>query len=169
MPAFDKNSVQVDFAYSISPQKDDEIQFQHCPRCGCQAERKHRSVCLSCKRRIPPMASRDNWESPMKKIYSAELTEELGKINSQDCKFKFKNGSKWGFIRDVRRIGVQATLVFIIVAATPHVMQMVVGEEGMEQVKQEISFLLQPPGQLAPGESAPSPKIASGLNVKASR
>lgn len=148
MPAFDKNSVQVDFAFSINPAKDEEVPIQHCPRCGCQAERKHRSVCLSCKRRIPPMPSRDNWDSPLKKIFCDEINEGRDKNNSPECKFKFKNGSKWALIRDIRKYGVQAALAFIVIAGAPHVVQMFVGETGMVQIKNEVAYLLDGlPGQ----------------------
>ncbi len=142
MPAFDKNSVLVDFAYSINPTKDTEIEVQSCQRCGSLAPRMHRSVCLSCKRRIPPMPSRQSWDSPMKKVFAAEINEARDKHNNKECKFKFKNGSKWELLRDVRKYAVNAALLFIVVAGTPHVVQLIVGESGMAQIRNEIAYML---------------------------
>jgi hypothetical protein len=147
MPAFDKNSVQLDYAYAINPIPSEEAPLQPCPRCGSTAARKHRSVCLSCKHRVPPVAARNTWESPLKNMYAEEFIEAKEK---QDCHFKLAKGRSWDAVRVLRQVAVNVAILAFAFTAMPHLCQLALGEEKTNQVKDQISSLLNgPPERIA--------------------
>ncbi len=142
MPAFDKNSVQIDYAYTISTDEEEESVIAPCPYCGELAQRKHRSVCLACKRRVPPTNSRHNWVPPVTNPYAeiSPLVVRERKVKEQ--KFVRSRGPNFELMQSLRRFAVTAAAMFLVISATPYVVQMCVGESGMTKIKEELSYLV---------------------------
>ncbi|HEY9773311.1 MAG TPA: hypothetical protein V6C81_05830 [Planktothrix sp.] len=154
MPAFDKNSVQIDYAYSVNPIDTDETPLQPCPHCGHPGERKHRSVCLSCKRRIPPIAARQSWEFKVHNPH-AEISPYV--VRTKEVKQQSFFGIKKAYlelIREYRKFIAAVAFVAAVFYATPYISTQFLGQAKWHSVVAEWQYLI---------GATPAPKTMAGI------
>jgi hypothetical protein len=143
MPAFDKNSVQTDHAYNINPIDIEDVQLQSCPRCGALAERRHRNVCLSCKRHIPPVSARQKWDTTESKNAFANISPLVVR-EKQQKQHKFDRIKKDSFdiASAVRNIVVVVAVGGAIYFGTVPLGTAIFGKTKMKDVQQEVAFIM---------------------------
>jgi len=143
MPAFDKNSVQIEHAYTINPIEDEEIQLQACPRCGALAERKHRNTCLSCKRHIPPISARQKWDTRSSRNAFAEISPLVVREKKvKEHRFGLVKKGSWEVVRELRKAIIVVAIGAAVYFAAPHVGLAVLGKAAVKDMQQELGYIL---------------------------
>lgn len=143
MPAFDKNSVQIDHAYTINPIDTENVELQACPRCGALAERRHRNVCLSCKRHIPPVGARQKWDTTESKNAFANISPLVVRERQQKShSFDRIKKDSFDIASAVRQVVVVVAVGSAIYFGAVPVGTAILGKAKMKDVQQEVAYLM---------------------------
>ena len=57
--------------------------------------------------------------------------------------FELTKGKGWDAVRILRRLAVNVAILVVAITAIPMIMQLTMGEEGVQKVKDEVAYLLQ--------------------------
>lgn len=144
MPAFDKNQVQIQFAYSIRVDDAPKTTVLPCPRCGHLNERKHNRMCLSCKRFIPPTDARTEWSRTLKNPFAQVCTLVGPNKIEPELKFKLMKVRGWGFLRTFRQCVYVAAAGAFVYFSAPIACKMILGPDGMQQLENKVHIALSP-------------------------
>jgi hypothetical protein len=60
-----------------------------------------------------------------------------------EFRFALAKGKGWDAVRILRRVGVNLAIVVVAFTALPFVLQMTLGEEGVQKMKAEVAYILQ--------------------------
>lgn len=142
MPAFDKNSVLVNHAYSINVKADDDTgpALLSCPRCGHKMERKHRTMCLSCKRMIPPVESRQRWQSPTRDPYFEQVNPAEQAVKA--ISFKLMKKDHYAILRSARQALFAIGTLSLFFYGLPLFGRQMLGERQYTKVVAEMAYLV---------------------------
>src|SRR5262249_37517206 len=152
MPAFDKNSVQIEYPYEINPIETDDTPLQPCPHCGHLMERKHRSACFSCKRRIPPVGARQGWDPKIHNAFAEISPLVVRRQEVRETKFALTRLPYWELLRECRKVAIAAAAVAGLFYIAPYAGRAIFGTEQYNKMVAEATYMVTPPSLEAPAK-----------------
>lgn len=141
-PIFDKNDVQIEFAYQIS-HTDREAPNIACPRCGHIQPRKKNVTCDSCNHLIPTENPRQTWQNLQTTTGSYRKMAEVFFDESKTREFKKARGN-FGWQVFIRNFVVTVVLAVVVMVPTVLGLRAYVGEKDWKKVEAKFDSVIGP-------------------------
>ncbi len=141
-PIFDKNDVQIEFAYDIH-HTEREAPNLACPRCGHVQPRKKNVVCAGCNHLIPTENPRQTWQNLPTASDSYRKMAEVFFDNGKTREFKKSRGN-FGWQIFTRNVFLTLFLAVLVVVPTIFGLRAYVGEKDWKKVENKFDAVIGP-------------------------
>jgi ribosomal protein L37E len=141
-PIFDKNDVQIEFAYEINHTEREAPELA-CPRCGHVQPRRKNVVCASCNHMIPTESPRQTWQNLPTAKDSYRKMAEVFFDEGKTREFRKSRGN-FGWQIFVRNVFVTMLLATMVMVPTVFGLRAYVGEKDWKKVEAKFDAVIGP-------------------------